>query len=130
MTLPKSGTLEYGLVGGTAPTDNRGNTGSLDSGHLRADFTNQTVTNELSVTIGGDSWHATGNGSIRNGQPVFNGGYNVIRGSGATGSGTFSGFFGGVPLNSGVPSGAGLGYTLQSGDTTINGAAAFSAQRK
>ena len=130
VTLPKTGTLEYSLVGGTAPTDNRGNTGSLDSGHLTADFTNQTVTNKLSVTIGGDSWHATGNGSISSGQPVFNGGYDVTRGSGATGSGTFSGFFGGAALPSGAPSGAGIGYTLQSGDTTVDGAAAFSAQRK
>ena len=121
--------LDYSLSGGTAPTDNHGNTGTLDGGSLTADFTNQTVTNDLAITIGGDTWQATGQGSISSGAPVFNGSYDVTRGSGATGTGDFSGFFGGAPLPSGAPSGAGVGYSLESGATTVNGAAAFTAQQ-
>jgi hypothetical protein len=131
VTLPTSGTLDYSLSGGTNPTDNHGNTGSLDSGVLSADFTNQTVTNELNITIGGDTWTATGAGSIDSGAPVFGGSYDVTRGSGGTGTGNFSGFFGGNPIDTGrftgAPSGAGVGYQLNSGDTTVQGAAGFRA---
>ncbi len=133
VVLPTEGTLEYSLSGGTNPTDSQGNTGSLESGRLTADFTNQTVINEISVNIGGDSWEATGSGDISSGTPVFNGSYEVNRASGATGSGSFSGFFGGAPLGpgafEGAPSGAGVGYTLDSGGITVNGAAAFRAKR-
>ena len=129
VVLPQEGRLEYSLSGGTAPTDNHGNTGSLESGSLTADFTNQTVSSNLSINIGGDSWQATGQGSIATGSPVFDGAYEVNRGSGATGTGNFTGFFGGNPLPSGAPSGAGLGYQLNSGDTSVSGAAAFSAKQ-
>jgi hypothetical protein len=128
VTLPIEGTQDYELAGGTAPTDNRGNTGTLDGGSLTADFTHQTVTNTINITIGGDTWQATGNGSINTGTPVFSGSYNVTRGSGPSGNGDFRGFFGGAPLPSGTPSGAGVGYILKSGDITVDGAAAFRAE--
>jgi hypothetical protein len=128
VVLPESGTLEYSLSGGTDPTDNHGNTGSLDSGSLTADFTNQTVTNNLSISIGGDTWQATGQGTISSGTPHFDGTYEVTRESVPGGTGDFSGFFGGNPLPSGAPAGAGLGYILNSGDTSVSGAAAFSAK--
>ncbi|MEP6159647.1 MAG: hypothetical protein ABJ171_04730, partial [Halieaceae bacterium] len=129
VVLPQSGTQAYALSGGTAPTDNLGNSGTLNAGSLIADFTNQTVSNELTISIAGDTWQATGQGSISSGAPVFDGSYDVTRDSGATGSGNFSGFFGGNALSSGAPSGAGVGYTLESAATTINGAAAFSASQ-
>jgi hypothetical protein len=132
VVLPAEGTLEYNLSGGTAPTDNQGNVGTLDAGKLVADFTNQTVINEIHITINGDTWRARGNGKIDSGAPVFDGVYDIQRGSGAVGYGSYSGFFGGAPLNSGAyngaPSGAGIGYSLKSEGIWVDGAAAFSTK--
>ena len=64
VVLPIKGSMDYQLSGGTQPTDSLGNTGTLNSGSLTADFTNQTVTNELSISIDGSTWNATGSGSI------------------------------------------------------------------
>ncbi len=43
VTLPLSGTFTYVNAGGTAPTDNLGNVGTLNSASLTANFTAQTV---------------------------------------------------------------------------------------
>ena len=128
VVLPQEGILEYSLSGGTKPTDNDGKIGKLESGSLTADFTNQTVTNDLSIKISGDTWQATGQGSITSGTPLFDGTYEVTRKSGATGTGDFSGFFGGNTLPDGAPAGAGVGYILNSDGTSVSGAAAFSAK--
>ena len=67
-----------------------------------------------------------GEGDISSGAPVFSGTYEDVNiSSGNSGKGSFSGFFGGVALPSDAPSGAGLGYTLNSNDLIVNGAAAF-----
>ncbi len=131
VALPIKGVLNYALSGGTQPTDVEGETGTLNSGQLTADFTNQTVVNELNISIGGDTWQASGKGSISSGAPTFDGSYSVTRESGSAGQGNFSGFFGGSPIPTGVyqgaPSGAGIGYSLESDGSTVTGTAAFKA---
>ncbi|HUR41358.1 MAG TPA: FecR domain-containing protein [Verrucomicrobiae bacterium] len=120
--LPTSGSASYRLVGNTDPTDNSGNTGFLGNATLSADFAQQTVTSTLDLGINNTVWQAIGSGSIVSGAPVFAGGYtvNINDAVGApigTGSGSFTGFF--------TDGGAGLSYSLASGGTTVNGAAAF-----
>ena len=53
VTLPVSGTFTYVSAGGTAPTDNRGNVGTLNSATLTANFTTQTVNVGVQTTIAG-----------------------------------------------------------------------------
>ena len=55
VTLPVSGTFTYVKVGGTAPTDNLGNVGTLNSATLTANFTAQTVDVGVQTTIAGAS---------------------------------------------------------------------------
>jgi hypothetical protein len=51
VTLPLSGTFSYVNAGGTAPTDNLGNVGTLNSASLTANFTAQTVDVGVQTTI-------------------------------------------------------------------------------
>ncbi len=53
VTLPVSGTYSYVKAGGTAPTDNLGNVGTLNSATLTANFTAQTVDVGVQATIAG-----------------------------------------------------------------------------
>lgn len=53
VTLPISGTFSYVNAGGTAPTDNLGNVGVLNSATLSANFTAQTVDVGVQATIAG-----------------------------------------------------------------------------
>ena len=53
VTLPVSGTYTYVKAGGTAPTDNLGNVGTLNSATLTANFTAQTVDVGVQTTIAG-----------------------------------------------------------------------------
>jgi hypothetical protein len=55
VTLPLSGTFTYVNAGGTAPTDNRGNVGTLNSATLTANFDAQTVNVGVQTTIAGAS---------------------------------------------------------------------------
>lgn len=55
VTLPLSGTFTYVNTGGTAPTDNLGNVGTLNSATLVANFTAQTVDVGVQTTIAGAS---------------------------------------------------------------------------
>jgi len=55
VTLPVSGTFTYVNAGGTAPTDNRGNVGTLNSATLTANFTAQTVDVGVQTTIAGST---------------------------------------------------------------------------
>lgn len=50
VALPITGTYNYVLAGGTAPTDNLGNVGTLNSASLVANFTAQTV--DVGVSVG------------------------------------------------------------------------------
>jgi hypothetical protein len=53
VTLPVSGTYSYTHAGGTIPTDNMGNAGTLNSATLSANFTAQTVDIGVNVSVAG-----------------------------------------------------------------------------
>lgn len=134
--LPIAGNVTYTLVGGTSPTDNAGNVGTLGSATLAADFTNNTVVSNLDVTVAGNTWIASGPGVIGAQAGLsahqFEGIYdniqiNPIQG---TGTGTFSGFFSGPATGAGgAPAGAGLSFSLNDnqGLGQVNGVAALVA---
>ena len=135
-TLPITGNVTYALVGGTNPTDNAGNVGTLGSATLAADFTNKTLVSTLNVTIAGNNWLASGPGVIglQAGLPAhqFEGVYNNVQINPiqGTGTGTFSGFFSGPATGAGgAPAGAGLSFNLNDnqGLGQVNGVAALVA---
>ncbi|HEY0665530.1 MAG TPA: FecR domain-containing protein [Gallionella sp.] len=59
VTLPVSGTYTYTNAGGTVPTDNLGNAGTLNSATLSANFTAQTVNVGVNVTVAGATMAGT-----------------------------------------------------------------------
>ncbi|MHB1100351.1 MAG: beta strand repeat-containing protein, partial [Burkholderiales bacterium] len=62
-TGPLSGSFSYALDGNTAPIDtNSGTKGTLTSASLTADFTNQTVSASLALTMGTTNWTASATG--------------------------------------------------------------------
>jgi hypothetical protein len=69
-SLPSSGTYNYVLAGGTRPTDQSGNVGTLNSASLTANFTAMTVNMAASVSMPADN--VTFNGSAT-GVPIQNG---------------------------------------------------------
>ena len=121
--LPRSGTAQYSLVGNTSPTDSNGNVGSLDSASFSADFTNQSVSSSLGLTVNSVRWTVNGSGSIASGTARFGGDYSGTAGA-MSADGTFAGFF---VTADGAAIGAGLAYSLQSNGTSVSGAAAFGA---
>jgi FecR protein len=134
--LPITGSVTYVLAGGTNPTDNLGNTGTLGSANLVADFTSNTVGTTLNVTVAGNDWVASGIGVIgaQAGLPAhqFGGIYDTVQINPVqgTGTGTFSGFFSGPATGSGgSPAGAGLSFNLVDdlGLSQVNGTAALIA---
>ena len=57
---PLTGTFAYALDGSTAPYDKQsGLSGTLTSASLSADFTNQTASASLGLTVGGQAWSAS-----------------------------------------------------------------------
>ena len=117
-----TGSANYTLVGNTDPTDQDGNVGVLGSASLAADFTNQTVESALQLGINGSVWQASGTGDIN--VNLFEGIYNSVIVNGEnTGTGQFNGVFSG--FQDGLPKGAGLGYQLLNGGTTVSGAVIF-----
>jgi hypothetical protein len=134
--IPISGNVTYTLVGGTNPTDGAGNTGTLGSATLVADFTAIELTTTLDLNIAGNAWSASGTGAIGNQASLpanhFSGSYDTIQinliPSAATGQ--FLGFFSGPATGpGGAPAGAGLTFNLIDVQTglQVNGAAAFVA---
>lgn len=136
--LPVSGTYNYVLAGGTAPTDSLGNVGALNSASLSANFTVQTVNLGVNVTtLGAGNLVASGvnipieqknffNASSANSP---NGGANLgmLTVTCAAGCGTaaaVSGNVGGVFVGAGGI-GAGMVYGLSNGTVNVNGVAAF-----
>ncbi|MDH3767283.1 MAG: FecR family protein [Gammaproteobacteria bacterium] len=124
-SVPMTGTANFSLItGNTDPTDTLGNSGRLGDASLTANFTTATVQSELSLSIAGSIWEASGNGSIASG--LFNGLYNSVSVGGSPGgNGSFSGFFG-PPGSNSLPNGAGLTYGLN--DTqgvSVSGAVVF-----
>ena len=130
-TLPSNGTVTFSLVGNTNPTDNRGNVGVLGSADLSADFTNQTVDADVSVSIADENWDAAAQDVALDGNAAeFSGDFDTVTVQDATGSrdgsGSLAGFFTGDA--EGNVDGAGLGYSLSDdAGVDVAGAAAFQA---
>lgn len=130
--LPIHGVYEYRLVGGTDPTDNFGNVGFMNgTSHMQADFTNQTISTQISLGINGQQWNGEDfDGSFgQNG--TFAGQFDSVTvndqgpcGNGCNGSGGYSGYFSGGD-GSGPPPGAGMGYNMEERGTSVSGTAAF-----
>ena len=134
--LPITGTVAYNFAGGTSPTDSEGNVGSITAATLTADFTNQEIFSTIELSLAGNTWVATGEGTL-GGQVglephQFIGFYDTveINAGQRTGSGDFSGFFSGpAQPGSGAPAGAGLTFSLRDdgGVFDATGAAGFTA---
>ncbi len=133
--LPSSGTREFALVGGTAPTDNHGNAGVLGGASLTADFTSQTVDAaiELNIPATGTEWAAEAAGlDINVPAATFSGEFDTVTITGSDGLnhdgvGNLDGFFSGG--EDGGLGGAAFGFSLSDGDdTSVSGTAAFEVQ--
>lgn len=136
--LPISGTYNYVLAGGTAPTDSLGGVGTLNSASLTANFTAQTVNLGVNVTTPNAGNLVAAGVNIPIEQKNFfnastanspNGGANLglLTVSCAAGCGTaaaISGNVGGVFVGS-AGIGAGMAYGLSNGSVNVNGVAAF-----
>ena len=108
--IPQTGTADYVLVGGTDPTDTRGNVGILGAASFSADFTNATVATALGIAIDGRVWYLSGTGTYTQGSNGFTGTYLGHVGSIIPANGEFSGFFTVPTLGGGSTAGAGVGY--------------------
>lgn len=136
--LPMSGSYNYVLAGGTAPTDSLGGIGTLNSASLSANFTAQTVNIGLNVTTPNAGNLVASATNIPIEQKNFfsaatanspNGGANLglLTVTCAAGCGTaaaVSGNVGGVFVGAGGI-GAGMAYGLSNGSVNVNGVAAF-----
>ncbi len=54
-----TGSATYDVIGNTSPTDGAGRVGTLGSATLSADFTNQTASAAVYVSINGQTWNGT-----------------------------------------------------------------------
>jgi hypothetical protein len=124
VTLPASGTYTYTLGGGTSPTDNLGNVGTLNGATLQANFTAMTVNVGVNASVAGTTYVATGT-NLPIQQTIFGDG---------NGGGTFTATANGVAIQGGLggsftglgATGAGVVYGFQNGTTsTVNGVLAF-----
>ncbi|HEU0234106.1 MAG TPA: FecR family protein [Gallionella sp.] len=135
ISLPVSGTYNYVLAGGTRPTDQLGNLGTLNSASLTANFTAMTVNMAASVTVPG----VTFNGSAA-GVPIQQGTFFEAGGGGAFGTLTCTGtgcgpatataghaigVFTQAGLGAAVSYGFETGTAIGSPTTVVSGVAAF-----
>ena len=142
--LPVTGTYTYSNVGGTKPTDNLGNVGTLNAATLVADFAAQTVNTGVNLTVNNQTWAAGGTavpiqqGRFQAGRdPSGGGNLNICVGSTcgtttlptantASTSGKIVGAF-----NGSSGQGVGIAYSLNQGGltgTTVSGVAAFNSR--
>ena len=123
VALPITGTYTYTLAGGTNPTDNLGNVGTLNSASLAANFTAKTVNVGVNATVNSVNYVATGSNlpiintvfSKNNGLGTFTATANGVATTGDVG-GSFTGSTG---------NGALVIYGFLNGATVVNGVAAF-----
>ena len=131
VTLPITGTYSYTLAGGTHPTDNLGNVGTLNSASVTANFTAQTVGLGVNASVNGATLNATAPSApiiqstvfyASSQEPSTSTSYLTVSCTGtcaATG-GTVIGKFTGAGAT-----GIAMSYGLQNGASVINGVAAF-----
>ena len=139
VTLPLSGTYAYTYVGGTKPTDNLSNIGTLNSASVTANFTTQTVNVGVNATVNSATLNATATNApiIQNTvfyassvEPTTSSSYLTVTCTGATclnangapntTGGTVIGKFTGAGAI-----GVAMSYGLQNGTSVVNGVAAF-----
>jgi hypothetical protein len=131
VSLPVSGTYTYTFAGGTNPTDDLGNVGTLNSATLVANFTTQTVNAGVNATVNGATLNATATNApiIQNtgfyassNEPAASSSYLNVTCTGTCGAngGTVRGKFAGTGAT-----GVAMGYGLQNGASAISGVAAF-----
>ncbi|BBI99989.1 hypothetical protein FGKAn22_16820 [Ferrigenium kumadai] len=136
VALPVSGTYNYVLAGGTAPTDSLGGVGTLNSATLSANFTTQTVNLGVNVTTPNAGNLVASGTNIPIEQKSFFGAATANSPSGGPNvgaltvtcpagcAGALSGHVGGVFTGAGGL-GAGMLYGLQNGSVSVNGVTAF-----
>lgn len=135
--LPLSGTFNYVLAGGSAPTDSLGGVGTLNSASMTANFTAQTVSVGLNVTTpNAGNLVASGTGIPIEQKSFFNAGTTNAPNGGANlgsltvtcpagcGTAAVSGHLGGVFVGAGGI-GAAVAYGMQKDAVIVNGVAAF-----
>jgi hypothetical protein len=132
VTLPLSGTYNYTLAGGTKPTDNLGNIGTLNAASVTANFTAQTVNVGVNVTVNSATLNATATNApiIQNTvfyassvEPLTSSSYLNVSCSGTCGGAT-----GGTVIGKFTGAGAigvAMSYGLQNGTSVVNGVAAL-----
>jgi hypothetical protein len=134
VTLPISGSYTYANAGGTAPTDNLGGVGNLNSATLVADFTANTVNLGVNTTVAGATLNATASNVpiiqktvfyASSQEPATSTSYLMVTcttgcAAGTATGGTVIGKFTGAGAI-----GAAMTYGLQNGSSTISGVAAF-----
>jgi hypothetical protein len=131
VTLPTSGTYTYTLAGGTNPTDELGNVGTLNSATLVANFSTQTVNAGVNTTVNGATLNATATNApiIQNtafyassNEPAASTSYLNVTCTGTCGvnGGTVIGKFTGTGAT-----GVAMTYGLRNGASAISGVAAF-----
>ena len=128
--LPITGTFNYSFVGGTSPTDSKGNVGAAltaANASLTANFSAQTVDASLSnLVVGGNTWSASATGipivgSVFQAEKKLGGGGNltVTSSLGANTAGSLAGAFTGA-----TGAGAAMLYSLNyAGNVATNPAA-------
>jgi hypothetical protein len=132
VTLPIAGTYTYTLAGGTKPTDNLGNVGTLNSASVTANFTAQTVNLGVNATVAG----ATVNAAAANAPIIQNTVFYASSTEPSTSSsylnvsctGSCSGATGGTVIGKftgAAAVGVAMAYGLQNGASSINGVAAL-----
>ncbi len=120
VALPSTGTASYTLIGNTSPSDNLGNVGILGTANLTANFTNSTVNTAVQLGINNQIWNGTGSNLPIDANGSFAGAMGVsVDGTSVGTTGQAAGFF----TNNG--NGAGMGYSLQNGATSVTGTAIF-----
>ncbi len=135
-TLPSQGEQRFELIGNTNPTDNRGNVGTLGTANLSADFTDQTVDADVSLSFDQTSevWDASAEDvDINSADATFDGAFDSVTvtdttdGAVTDGTGSLGGFFSGDA--DGNLTGAGFSYSLSDdAGTDVSGAAAFQVE--
>ncbi|OGT00769.1 MAG: hypothetical protein A3F73_05930 [Gallionellales bacterium RIFCSPLOWO2_12_FULL_59_22] len=132
VALPVSGIYNYVLAGGTAPTDNLGNVGTLNNAMLRANFSAQTVDFGVNVSINSMTLAASGNAIPIQQRSMFGADSYAIGGGALTASCTGANCSGGVTqadIGGAFTGAAGVGaamiYGFTNGTSVVSGAAAF-----
>jgi hypothetical protein len=133
VTLPVSGTYTYTMAGGTLPTDNLGNIGTLNSATLAANFSTQTVNMGVNATVNGATLNAVATNAPIIQQTAFYASSQEASSSASHLNVTCSGSNCGAALGGTIvgkftgagATGAAMSYGLNNGTTVVSGVVAL-----